>query len=191
MHTTKHVHMYWTVSVSLLGLFLAPAIHRAVIPHSLFPLSVNLPVFSSLVARLIPLSSPPYGHCSVIWSCELCCVTGSVCQKEYRDCSLLSKSTHPPPLGSPLHLCPISIFSIPYSLSFLSRQLLLPLHTLAHLFLFCSQFLLISYIFHTPHKSLIKPAVQSQVIRHKIYLTEHSHSPNSHELQVEYKHIFM
>lgn len=112
------MHLYWTVPVNLLGLFLAPAIHRAVIPHPLFPPPVNLPVFSSLEAPLIPLSPPPYSYGSVIWSCELCCVTRSVCQNEYKCCSVLSQSTHPPPLDSTLGPRPISIFSIFHSLFF-------------------------------------------------------------------------
>lgn len=62
-------YMCNTVPVSLLELCPAPAILRAVILHSLFPHSVNLPVFPSLEEPLIPPSSPPYSQGSVI--CKL------------------------------------------------------------------------------------------------------------------------
>lgn len=96
----------------------------AVIPHSLFPHSVNLPVFSSLEAPLIPLSLPT---ATVIWSCELCCVTRSVCQMEYHNFS------------PQVHL--LSLLPPPFQPS--------TLYNLTHLFLFCSSFLLISFISHT------------------------------------------
>lgn len=58
--------MHTAVPVSLLELCLTPARLRAVILHSLFPRSVNLPVFPSLEEPLILPPSPVRSQGSVI-----------------------------------------------------------------------------------------------------------------------------
>lgn len=112
-------------------------------------------------------------------SCKLCCVTGSVCQMEYKHCSLLlqCRPAHPP--RSILVLSPYFLFFIlPVSLS---SQLLLLLHTFPPSFSLSVSFHSVQQFDKACRANNIQ--VQSQVIRSKsISLRTHCFSTHLHYL---------